>query len=90
MLLRASGERDNVDYDLATLKDGTGGGAEDGELLIRFVDTVMNPKAEVPAVDKAEIRDVLGEAALVDIAAVIAMFEATDHIADAKETPLEG
>ena len=55
MLLRASGEHDNVDYDLAALKDGTGGGVEDGELLIRFVDTVMILNAEAPAVDKAEI-----------------------------------
>ena len=89
MLLRASGEHDNVDYDLAALKDGTGGGVEDGELLIRFVDTVMDLNAEAPAVDRAEIRDVLGEAALVDIAAVIATFEATDRIADATGTPLE-
>ena len=89
MLLRASGEHNNVAYDLAALKDGTGGGVEDGELLIRFVDTVINLNAEAPAVDKAEIRDVLGEAALVDIAAVIATFEATDRIADATGTPLE-
>ena len=54
MLLRASGEHDNVDYALADLKDGTGGGVEDGELLIRFVDTVMNLNADAPAVDKAE------------------------------------
>ena len=67
------------------MKDGTGGGVEDGELLMPFVDTVMNLKAEAPAVDKAEIRDVLGEAALVDIAPVIAPFEATDRIADATE-----
>ena len=85
MLLRASGEHDNVDYDLAALKGGTGGGVEDSELLIPFVDTVMNINAEAPAVDKAEIRDGLGEAALVDIAPVIATFESTDRIADATE-----
>ena len=55
MLLLASGEHDNVDYDLAALKDGTGGGFEDGKLLIRFVDTVMNLSADAPAVGKAEI-----------------------------------
>ena len=89
MLLRESGEHDNVDYDLAALKDGTGGGVEDGELLIPFVDTVINLNAEAPAVDKVEIRDVLGEAALVDTVPVIATFEATDRIADAPGTPLE-
>ena len=45
MLLRASGEHDNADYDLAALEDGTGGGVEDGELLIPLVDTVMNLNA---------------------------------------------
>ena len=89
MLLRASAEHDNADYDLSALKDGTGGGVAHGELLVRFVDAVMGQNDFAPEAIRIEVRETFGAAALVDIAAVIATFEATDRIADATGTPLE-
>ena len=88
MVLRASAERDGTAYDLAALRDGGGGGVRDGDRFAAFVDALMARGGD-PAALRAEIRETLGEAALVDIAAVIATFEATDRIADATGTPLE-
>lgn len=89
MLLRASAEHDQENYDLAAIKDGTGGGVAHGDLLVRFVDAMMDRNRLAPDEIRKQIEVELGEAALVDVAAVIATFEATDRIADAVGTPLE-
>ncbi len=89
MLLRVSGQHDEADYDVTTLKDGNGGDVEHGEMLVTFVDATMGLRDRPTADLRSEIGQTLGDAALVDIAAVIATFEATDRIADATGTPLE-
>lgn len=89
MLLRASAEHDKADYDLTALKEGTGGGVPEGDLLVNFVDAMMARNEQDPAELRREIVATLGDAAMVDVAAVVATFEATDRIADATGTPLE-
>ena len=62
------------------------GGVADGELLLRFADAVH---AGDFASEREAVRQQLGEAALVDTAATIAIFTAVVKIADATGIPLE-
>ncbi len=89
MLLRASGQHDEADYDVAAPKDGNVGGGAHGELLVAFVDATMGIGDRSTADLRGEVGQILGDAALVDIAAVIATFEAMDRIVDSNGTPLQ-
>ncbi len=88
MLLRASGQHDEADYDVVAPKDGNVGGGAHGELLVAFVDATMDIGDRSTADMRGEAGQILGDTALVDIAAVIATFEAIDRIVDPTGTPL--
>jgi hypothetical protein len=62
------------------------GGVADGKLLLRFADAVH---AGDFAAEREAVRQQLGEAALVDTAATIAIFTAVVKIADGIGIPLE-
>ena len=65
------------------------GAVAHGELLIRFAEAVVGAAgAALPATRQA-VRAALGDAGLVDAAAVIALFNAIDRVADATGIPLE-
>jgi|TARA_B100000315_G_C14207192_1_gene420377 uncharacterized protein YhdP len=88
VLLRASGE-DKGGYDLQAMMGGGDGGVADGEVLIAYAEAVMGVEGSDLTAAAEQLRQALGEAALVDAAAVIATFNAVDRMADATGTPLE-
>ncbi len=91
MLLRASGRHDGADYDLAAIVgDGDGdGGVPEGRLLSRFAEAILGTDEAALATARRELNATLGPEALVDTAAVAALFNAIDRIADATGIPLE-
>ncbi len=91
MLLRASGEdnKDQGGYDLQAMMGGGDGGVEDGEVLVAYAEAVLGVEGSDLASAGEHLRLALGDAALVDAAAVIATFNAVDRMADATGTPLE-
>lgn len=60
-----------------------------GELLVRFVDAVLQGNAAAIATARGGIRDELGAPAAHDAAAVIAMFQLNTRVADACGIPLD-
>ena len=91
MRLRVSGEHTGNDYDLGAV---TGDGSVDaaiphGDLLVAFAEAVCDRDDARTAETRAALLDALGEAALVDAAAVIAGFNAFPRVADATGIPLE-
>jgi hypothetical protein len=64
-----------------------GGGVPHGATLIRFAEAVVEGADATDA--RNAVRDALGVAALVDAAAVVALFNAIDRVADATGIPLE-
>jgi hypothetical protein len=90
MRLRASGEHTGEVYDLqAVMTADIGSGIPEGELLNDFAEAICARDAEAIAAARAQIRSRLGDAALVDSAAVIAGFNAFPRVADATGIPLE-
>jgi hypothetical protein len=88
-LLRASSKAQGEHYDLKLLIGGSGdGNIPHGGLLVRFADAVVGD-AEALATIQTEIREKLGDAALVDAAAIAATFNAIDRVADATGIPIE-
>lgn len=91
MRLRVSGEHTGRDYDLGAV---TGDSSVDaaipyGDLLVAFAEAVCARDDAAAAETRAHIVEALGEAALVDAAAVIARFNAFPRVADATGIPLE-
>ena len=92
MLLRGSGDHTGHHYafdavtEEAQAEDAEAGGIANGGLLRRFADAVY---AGDFAAERSEVRQVMGDAALVDAAAVIAIFSAVVKIADGIGIPLE-
>jgi hypothetical protein len=66
-----------------------GGGVANGDRLIRFATAVLgNDMAELAAA-RLDLADAMGGAALTDTAAVAALFNAIDRVADSTGIPLE-
>jgi hypothetical protein len=89
-LLRESSKTKGENYDL-TLLTGTGGDGSipHGALLVQFAEAVLGRDDERLAAIQSEIRAALGDAALVDAAAIAATFNAIDRVADATGIPIE-
>lgn len=65
------------------------GGIRHGRLLVEFAEAVIgDDDARLQAV-RSRLADAAGAEALVDAAAVVALFNAIDRVADATGTPLE-
>jgi hypothetical protein len=89
-LLRASGQHDNRDYALHGVMDGaTVTGVAGGEALLTLVDAALGQDDAALAQARTAVRGSLGEAALLDAAAVIGGFDGITRIADAVGIPLE-
>ena len=86
-----SGESTGDEYDLAAVMDeATGdGGVPHGALLSAFAEGVCRRDAARTATARAAVTELLGEAAMLDAAAVIAAFNAYPRAADATGIPLE-
>jgi hypothetical protein len=93
MLLRASGEAGDGEVDLSAVTDGKAaersGVAHAGE-LVAFAEAVVERDDLALSGARTTLRSALGDAALVDAAAVTANFQRMVRIADATGIPLDG
>jgi hypothetical protein len=65
------------------------GNIPQGDLLVAFADAVLSEDDQRLAEVHSALRTTMGDAALVDAAAVAATFNAIDRIADATGIPIE-
>ncbi len=77
-----------VDIDIINGADGDGG-VPHGQLLIAFVDAALSRDEPRMEAIRAKLTDTIGEAGLVDAAAVMAMFQLNTRAADASGIPVE-
>jgi hypothetical protein len=76
--------------DLAAVNDGAvESGVASGAELLAFTDAVMARDAEATAGTRAAVEAQLGPAGVTDAAAVIAMFNVVDRVADATGIPID-
>ena len=90
-MLRASATATGTGVDLTAIVDDRagGGGVSHGGLLTAFAEAALGDDDALLNDTRQQVRDTLGEAALVDAAAVIANYSALDRVADATGIPLE-
>jgi hypothetical protein len=89
-LLRESSKANGENYDLALLTGVKGdGNVPYGALLVSFAEAVLGNDDERLTAIRSEIRAKLGDAALVDAAAIAATFNALDRVADSTGIPIE-
>ncbi len=90
-MLRASATATGTSVDLtAIVDDGAGdGGVPHGGLLTAFAEAALGDDESLLNDARQRVRDALGDAGLVDAAAVIANYSALDRVADATGIPLE-
>lgn len=77
-----------VDINIVGAGEGDGGVAH-GAALIAFVDAAMAVDPEQTAEARAQLANAIGEAGVVDAAAVTAMFQLNTRAADAAGIPIE-
>ncbi len=89
-MLRESSKANGKNYDLALLTGVKGDGdVPHGALLVAFAEAVLGDDDARLAAIRSEIRAKLGDAALVDAAAIAATFNAIDRVADSTGIPIE-
>jgi len=89
-LLRESSKAKGEDYDLTLLVGGGGdGNIAHGRLLVDYADAVLGNDGEALSRTQTQIRERMGDAALVDAAAIVATFNAIDRVADSTGIPIE-
>ena len=84
-----SGDQQSAKIDLDIVKLGTGSDVSCGELLVRFVDAVLQRNTAAIATARSSICVQLGDLAAHDASAVIAMFQLNTRVADACGIPLD-
>lgn len=77
-----------TDSEIDAAELGAGAGVPHGELLVRLVDASFGSSDDLAAV-RDECIEVLGIAATIDAAAVIANFHMMTRVADGTGTPLD-
>jgi len=89
-LLRESSKAKGEAYDLSLLTGAKGdGNIPHGALLVAFAEAVLGSDDRRLADIREAIRVEMGDAALVDAAAIVATFNAIDRVADATGIPIE-
>jgi hypothetical protein len=89
-LLRESSKTTGGNYDLRLLTGSSGdGNIPHGALLVQFAEAVLGDDDARLAAIQSEIRSTMGDAALVDAAAIAATFNAIDRVADSTGIPIE-
>jgi hypothetical protein len=89
-LLRESSKAKGEAYDLNLLTGAKGdGNIPQGALLVAFAEAVLDSDDRRLAEIRKAIRVEMGDAALVDAAAIVATFNAIDRVADATGIPIE-
>ena len=91
MRLRVSGQQTEDEYDMLSVIEGATGesGLSQGDLMNAFVEGVTNRDPAQAEAARKGIVYALGEAAMVDAAAVIAAFNAYPRAADSTGIPIE-
>ena len=74
---------------MVTAEGASDGGIPNGGLLIRFADAVLTGSDADLASVRLEIAETMGGAAVADTAAVAALFDAIDRVADATGIEME-
>ena len=89
-MLRESSKAKGENYDLTLLTGAAGdGNIPHGALLVGFAEAVLgSDEAHLSAI-RSDVRARMGDAALVDAAAIVATFNAIDRVADATGIPIE-
>ena len=90
-MLRESATATNTQIDLkaVTNDDAGDGGIPHGGMLKAFAEAVLEDDEARLNDARRRVREVLGDAGLVDASAVIANYSALDRVADATGIPLE-
>jgi hypothetical protein len=89
-LLRESSKAKGEEYDLTLILGAAGdGNIPHGALLVSFAEAVLGTDEASLSAVRSEIRGSMGDAALVDAAAIVATFNAIDRVADATGIPIE-
>ena len=91
MLLRASGEHDEVDHDFDAIVStrGDAQSVPDAGLLSDYADAAIHGNPARLWATRHRVIEALGADALIDTAATIAIFNAVVKIADATGIPIE-
>jgi hypothetical protein len=90
-MLRASSDHNGDDIDIAALTGSAVGdsGIAQGDRLVALAEAVIADNAQDMKIARAAVQAALGDAALVDAAGIIGMFNGLDRVADATGAPLE-
>lgn len=90
-LLRASGKHTGDDYDLSAILGGDtdDSGIPHAAALIAFAEGAVGDDPDALSQAREALLAEMGEAALADAAAVAALFNAIDRVADSTGIPLE-
>jgi hypothetical protein len=89
-LLRESSKVTGENYDLTVLTGSAGdGNIRHGALLVSFADAVLGSDDARLSAIRSEVRAKMGDAALVDAAAIAATFNAIDRVADSTGIQIE-
>ncbi len=91
MLLRASGDHDQVEHDFDAIVSARGDAQSvpDAGLLSDYCDAAINGNPARLWATRERLLEALGAPALVDTAATVAIFNAVVKIADATGIPIE-
>ena len=89
-MLRESSKAKGENYDLTLLTGAAGdGNIPHGALLVAFAEAVLGSDDAGLSTIRSEVRARMGDAALVDAAAIVATFNAIDRVADSTGIPIE-
>ena len=89
-MLRESSKAKGEDYDLTLLTGAAGdGNIPHGALLVAYADAVLGHDEARLAAVRSDLRARMGDAAMVDAAAIVATFNAIDRVADSTGIPIE-
>ncbi len=89
MLLRASGQHTGDDYDLANIHGSEDARIPHAAVLIAFADAFYSEHTGALDGARETLRAAIGDAALVDAAGIVGIFDAVVRIADSTGTPIE-
>jgi hypothetical protein len=89
VLLRGSSEHTGETYDYAAILGAADGGIAHGDVLIAFAEAFLGTDDARLARARDGLAAAMGWPAMVDSAAVVAIFESAVRIADATGIPLE-
>jgi hypothetical protein len=89
VLLRASGEHTGDDYALESIHGVAHGGIPHEAELLAFADAFYADDGGVLERARRTLHAAVGDAAFVDAAGIVGIFDAVVRIADATGTPLE-